>query len=181
MGITNYKYKLVNIECLPASVYLNLIMEFDSDIEGLLPYVAARLPGCSYIHGTRVINYPEKYHIIVIKPGEITITRVKDDEEARKLCKYWKDFINETERMRDRIEPVYHRKVEIGPLDVFKALPGTNCKECGEPTCMAFAAKVLRREIGIEECKPLFEEVNPEIRRKLLLKLKNAGLLGGSQ
>jgi CO dehydrogenase/acetyl-CoA synthase gamma subunit (corrinoid Fe-S protein) len=27
-------------------------------------------------------------------------------------------------------------------LDVLKLLPKTNCKECGEPTCMVFAVRV---------------------------------------
>ena len=30
---------------------------------------------------------------------------------------------------------------EISPLDVYKLLPETNCKECGEANCMAFATK----------------------------------------
>ena len=27
-------------------------------------------------------------------------------------------------------------------LDIFKLSPKTNCKECGNPTCMAFCMKV---------------------------------------
>jgi len=34
---------------------------------------------------------------------------------------------------------------KIGPLDVYNMLPKTNCKECGEANCMAFAAKVVER------------------------------------
>ena len=29
-------------------------------------------------------------------------------------------------------------------LDIFKLTPKTNCKECGSPTCMAFAMKVAQ-------------------------------------
>ncbi len=176
MRITDYAFKLINIECLPGSVYLNLIMSFEDDIKDLLPYIAARLPGCTYIHGTDVINYPEKYHIVAIKPGEITITRVKDEREAKELCERWKDFINETEEIKDKIEPVFQKRVEIGPLDVFRALPGTNCGECGYPTCMAFAAAVVNREAGIEECRDLFRQENKEKTRLLLEKLREAGL-----
>jgi len=27
-------------------------------------------------------------------------------------------------------------------IEIFKLLPKTNCKDCGEPTCLAFAMKL---------------------------------------
>jgi len=49
--------------------------------------------------------------------------------------------------------------VKIGPLDVYNLLPRTNCKECGESNCMAFAVKLLERTtITLDMCKPLFRE-----------------------
>jgi len=177
MRIKDYKFQLINIECLPTSVHLNLIMNFDEDIKDLLPYIAACLPGCTYIHGTDIINFTEKYHIVAIKPREITITRVKNEKQARELCEYWKDFINETEEVKDSIEPVYEKKVEIGPLDIYRALPATNCGECGYPTCMAFAAAVVKREADIENCKPFFTDTDSGVRSLLLDKLQKAGLI----
>ncbi|MFQ5710686.1 MAG: acetyl-CoA decarbonylase/synthase complex subunit gamma [Candidatus Geothermarchaeales archaeon] len=47
---------------------------------------------------------------------------------------------------------------EISPIDVYRFLPRTNCKECGEENCMAFAAKVVNRELSLEDCPPLLEE-----------------------
>jgi ArsR family metal-binding transcriptional regulator len=47
---------------------------------------------------------------------------------------------------------------EISPIDVYKLLPRTNCKECGEENCMAFATKVVNREVSIESCKPLLRK-----------------------
>jgi acetyl-CoA decarbonylase/synthase complex subunit gamma len=44
---------------------------------------------------------------------------------------------------------------ELSPLDVYKLLPRTNCKECGEENCMAFATKLVNREVPIEKCAPL--------------------------
>ena len=37
-------------------------------------------------------------------------------------------------------------------IDLFKQLKKTNCKECREPTCLAFAAAVFRGDKRIEEC-----------------------------
>ncbi|MCX8170626.1 MAG: acetyl-CoA decarbonylase/synthase complex subunit gamma, partial [Candidatus Bathyarchaeota archaeon] len=47
---------------------------------------------------------------------------------------------------------------ELSPLDVYMLLPRTNCGKCGEKNCMAFATKVVNREIPIEVCIPLVEE-----------------------
>jgi 4Fe-4S ferredoxin len=44
------------------------------------------------------------------------------------------------------------------PMEIFKLLPKTNCKICGEQTCMSFAFKVITRERKLEDCKPLFDE-----------------------
>ncbi|MDR0877575.1 MAG: acetyl-CoA decarbonylase/synthase complex subunit gamma [Treponema sp.] len=37
-------------------------------------------------------------------------------------------------------------------LDIFKLTPKTNCKDCGNPTCMAFAMKVAQGSVGIDKC-----------------------------
>ncbi len=37
-------------------------------------------------------------------------------------------------------------------LDIFKLTPKKNCKECGSPTCMAFAMKVAQGAVTIDKC-----------------------------
>ena len=37
-------------------------------------------------------------------------------------------------------------------MDIFKLLPKSNCKKCGNPTCMAFAMKVAAGGITIDKC-----------------------------
>ncbi|MDR0852326.1 MAG: acetyl-CoA synthase subunit gamma, partial [Clostridiales Family XIII bacterium] len=43
-------------------------------------------------------------------------------------------------------------------LDIFKLTPRTNCKECGNPTCMAFAMKVAQGSVEIEKCPHMSAE-----------------------
>lgn len=47
---------------------------------------------------------------------------------------------------------------EISPIDVYKLLPKTNCKECGEANCMAFATRVVNGELAIDNCPPVTKE-----------------------
>ncbi|MDD1676535.1 MAG: acetyl-CoA decarbonylase/synthase complex subunit gamma, partial [Methanomicrobiales archaeon] len=44
---------------------------------------------------------------------------------------------------------------EISPIDVYRLLPRTNCQECGEANCMAFATRLVNGEFTIADCPPL--------------------------
>ena len=37
-------------------------------------------------------------------------------------------------------------------LDIFKLLPKTNCKDCGCPTCLAFAMKLAQKQATLDQC-----------------------------
>ena len=40
----------------------------------------------------------------------------------------------------------------LNGIQIFKLTPKKNCKECGCPTCMAFAMKVAQGAMQIEQC-----------------------------
>lgn len=46
--------------------------------------------------------------------------------------------------------------MKLNVVEVLRHLPKPNCKECGEPTCMVFASKLLKNEKRLEDCKPLY-------------------------
>ena len=48
-------------------------------------------------------------------------------------------------------------------LDIYKRLPKENCKECGLPTCLAFAMKVAAGQAGLDECPRLSDEARAEL------------------
>ena len=56
---------------------------------------------------------------------------------------------------------------ELSPIDVYMLLPRTNCKECGEANCMAFATKLVNREVAIEQCPPLLGKKYEKEYKKL--------------
>lgn len=47
---------------------------------------------------------------------------------------------------------------EISPIDVYKLLPRTNCQECRESNCMAFATRLVNGELTIHNCPPIFAD-----------------------
>ncbi|MGI6094412.1 MAG: acetyl-CoA decarbonylase/synthase complex subunit gamma [Lachnospiraceae bacterium] len=46
----------------------------------------------------------------------------------------------------------------LNGIQIFKMTPKTNCKECGCPTCMAFAMKVAQGAMDISACPHMSEE-----------------------
>jgi acetyl-CoA decarbonylase/synthase complex subunit gamma len=48
-------------------------------------------------------------------------------------------------------------------LQIYKHLPKENCKECGLPTCLAFAMKVAAGQAGLDSCPRLTEEAQAQL------------------
>ncbi len=48
-------------------------------------------------------------------------------------------------------------------IQIYKLLPQTNCKECGEPTCLAFAMKLAAGKADIALCKYVSEEAKEKL------------------
>jgi acetyl-CoA decarbonylase/synthase complex subunit gamma len=46
----------------------------------------------------------------------------------------------------------------LSGLDIFKLLPKTNCKDCGFPTCLAFAMQLAAGKIELEKCPHVSEQ-----------------------
>lgn len=57
------------------------------------------------------------------------------------------------------------------PLDVYKLLDKSNCKECGYDTCMAFATDLLERKVRVKDCTHLMQDPKQAKKRENLLKL----------
>ena len=51
----------------------------------------------------------------------------------------------------------------LSGIQIYKMLPQTNCKECGFPTCLAFAMKLAAKQVELALCP----DVSDEAREKL--------------
>jgi acetyl-CoA decarbonylase/synthase complex subunit gamma len=43
-------------------------------------------------------------------------------------------------------------------LQIYKLLPKTNCKDCGFPTCLAFAMKLAAKQVELDDCPHVSDE-----------------------
>jgi acetyl-CoA decarbonylase/synthase complex subunit gamma len=46
----------------------------------------------------------------------------------------------------------------LSGLEIYKYLPKTNCRECGFPTCLAFALQIAAKKVPLDRCPHLKEE-----------------------
>ena len=65
-------------------------------------------------------------------------------------------------------------------LDIFKLTPKTNCKDCGSPTCMAFAMKVAQGAVPLEKCPHLSDEVKAQLSEATAPPMKTIKVGAGS-
>jgi ArsR family metal-binding transcriptional regulator len=155
MLLPSYRYRLVNISCLPNSTQFNALVDFDRNVASVFPYLNAIIGNCSYNSATQLLDFMENGHIITIGPNHMKVTGIDDEEQAVAEIKRLQDLINRTWEARAEIEPINERVAPVTPLEVLRYLPRTNCGLCDEPTCMAFAARLCRRAAEPEACPEL--------------------------
>lgn len=148
------------------------------NFEKVMPYLAQLIPNALYSEKNGWISFKKGPRIITIhRDCFVTMTHIKNKKEAMAILKEIEEKAKEAWEKRNQIDltkPI--EKTFINALDVYNYLPKTNCKECGEQTCMAFAVKLLNGEKDIRNCKPLFGEKRyVGIRETLISMLIAAG------
>ena len=169
-----HSYQITRIlPCLADPEKIRVIAEISGEIHKVFPYLNATLKGCIYNHPALTLTIKKDGKQLTLHAHHITLAKIEDEKEAEEILGWLKNLINETFEKRDRIEPNYSKGADLKALDIFKLLPGTNCKKCGEPACLAFAVRLVGQEIEITKCIPLFSEEYLE-KRKVLSELLHA-------
>ena len=55
------------------------------------------------------------------------------------------------------------RPMALSGIQIYKLLPHTNCKECGYPTCLAFAMKLAAKQAELSACPYVSEESKAQL------------------
>jgi ArsR family metal-binding transcriptional regulator len=169
-------YQITRIlPCLADPEKIRVIAEIPDEIHEVFPYLNAILKGCIYNHPALTLTIKKDGKLFTLHAHHITLAKIEDEKEAEEILGWLKNLINDTYESRAQIEPNYSMAAELKALDIFKLLPGTNCRKCGEPTCLAFAVKLVGRDIEITKCDPLFSEKYQEKEKVLIELLQAAG------
>jgi len=168
MLLSNYTLKVVLPDCNHSATTVNAVAELSDDISAVLPYLNGELKGARYDPRTPSLIFQREGHRIILQPRQAAITKLEDEAEAKRVMEWLVETVNHTWERRNEIEPDYQATRQPTMLEVYRLLPGNNCRACGEVTCLAFAAKLAREEIDLDACTPLFNEENAVARGKLL-------------
>jgi len=144
--------------CMADETKIRLIAYFDRDISEALPYLNAVIKGGSYNRKGSILTYVKERVIINLYNIKITVAKADDIIDAWMILDEARKLINNAYQNRDTITPSYEEKVRVTALQIYGWLPKTNCKACGEATCLAFAVKLLLGEQKLGQCIPLSTE-----------------------
>lgn len=110
-------------------------------------------------------RYSDKISALIMQKGEVittvygtgkvTMTMIKNEDEAREALENLRSTINEA--IAKGIAPAPREKIRVEPMEIYKYLPQTNCGKCGEQSCYTFAIKLMSEEVSLDKCIPLKE------------------------
>ncbi len=160
---------VVLTHCVADPAKLRLIAHFAGDVAEALPYLNAELLKGSYMPTMPVFTFMDGYRMVSLFRDRLAIAKANDIVDA------WASL----ERVRCLVGDVWARRAAIVPssetrrrppaLEIYKRLPGTNCRECGELSCTAFAWAVWRGDARPHDCVPVFAGDRSDLKDALLL------------
>lgn len=163
MLLKGYRKEVVRPGCRPEAESVHCIAHLDEDISEVIPYLNAVLGGFQYIKDPPSVSFKVHGKLIAVHSKKICVNALKDEAEGDKIIEWLKQEINDTWERRGEIEPRFESAPKPKVIEILKLLPRTNCRECGQPTCMVFATQVAEGGRGADDCPAL----NAEGRAKL--------------
>ncbi len=152
MLIEKYDIEVFTPPCEPGAERYSALGRLTTDISAVLPYLNVTLPGAVYHQAANALTWKKGGHNIAFHAYEIATSNVKDREAAIKELNGLVALVNRTWESRAEITPDYELHQRPAPMTIYKLLPQTNCRECGEPTCFSFALKLAASQRSIGDC-----------------------------
>jgi ArsR family metal-binding transcriptional regulator len=155
MLLKSYSKEIFRPQCNPSFESVHCVAHLDQDISAVLPFLNAVLGGFEYLKDPPAVIFRSQGRLITVHGKKIAINALRDEAEADKILEWLKREINDAWEKRAGIQPSCESAPKPKLIEILKLLPKTNCKECREPTCMAFAARMAEGVKISEDCLPL--------------------------
>jgi ArsR family metal-binding transcriptional regulator len=157
MLIETFDLEVFTPPCDPGAERYAARAHLKVDITEVLPYLNTALRGAVFHLGANALTWKKGGHNIAFHSKEIATSNVEDRTAAEKEIESLVALVNRTWDRRSEITPTYKTRQRPTPMAVFRLLPGTNCRQCGEPTCYTFALKLAASQRLLTNCPPLSE------------------------
>ena len=156
------------LPCLAEPGKIIVIGKPSRQLDEAIPYLATLPSIIAYNPDQRTLTFRRQPGFLTIQSEEVYITQVKDIQEGLELLAALTGSINAVWEHRQELVAVTISKRTPRPLDVWSLLPQTNCRQCGEATCMAFAVGLLQQTHTLDECPVMLAEAGFSDRRVTL-------------
>ena len=156
------------LPCLAEPGKIIIIGKPSRALDEVLPYLAT-LPGViAWNPEACTLTFRRQPGFMTLYPDKVYITQVMDATEGLELLAALTDAINAVWENRLELVALTAGKHAPNHLDIWELLPRTNCKQCGEATCLAFAVGLLQNKRELTECLPLMADPVQADRRAAL-------------
>lgn len=147
-----------SLPCLAEPGKVIVIGKPSNSLGEVIPYLA-NLPGViAFNPETLMLTFRRQTGFLTLSENKVYITQVKDTQEGIELLQTLTEAINATWEHRHELQPQNIHKRAPRHLDVYALLPQTNCKKCGEASCLAFAVMLILQKRKLKECLPIQED-----------------------
>jgi len=158
--------------CLAEKHLFKAITMASVSLAEILPYLNAIVDKPNYQPSSNSLTFKEGNSGFTLQGHNINITKFANMTELYELLDWVKDLINDAYESRGEIEPNHKARKIVPVFRIHGLLPKTNCGECGEGGCMAFAAKLNGFEAEIEDCPPLQRGEYAALKAKLMAEME---------
>ncbi len=134
---------------------LGIRFEVDRDLSPLFPFINASVAGARYWQTPERIQIDFHGARCTLYPLEILAASFADQARVRDFCRRLVAFCNDLHARRHEIRPRYRQSPAPTPLAIYRILPRTNCGQCGQPSCLAFAAALSQGGVPPGDCPGL--------------------------
>ena len=143
------------IPCLAEPGRIIVIGKPSQTLGEVLPYLAT-LPGIiAWNPETLTLTFRRPHGFMTLYNDKVYITQVVDTAEGLELFATLTEAVNAVWEKRAELVAVTTKKRAPRHLDIWELLPRSNCRQCGEATCLAFAVGLLQHKRELAECLPL--------------------------
>jgi len=146
------------LPCLAEPGKIIVVGSPSRSLAAVIPYLATLPNVIVYNPQTLSLTLRRQPGLITLEPERASITQVLDPAQGLELLEALTGAINATWEHRAELVAATSQRRAPRPLDIWALLPQTNCKECGEATCMAFAFGLVHGRHKPVECRTLKTE-----------------------
>ncbi len=158
---------MVLAPCMADPSRIRLIAHLSGDLAPAMPYLNAEMRQGSFNAEAAIFTFMEGYRMVSLYGRRIALAKADELVDAWRSLEAIRCRVNDVWARRAQIEPSYEKRAKPPALEIYFRLPRTNCRQCGQKTCMAFAMCLWSGQARLSQCRPVFEGESRHLRPAL--------------